>query len=204
MLRRGPSSPVSSLASMFPYRRCARSPAAPALGAARSVATDFFKLLRRSREKARVERSHPSMLMTSMTSAEGEQPALAAEKPVLAGRRLRHRVMVAGKYVFGPGKADLLSGIRETGSLAATARRLSMSYMRAWTLVQEMHRMYAKPLVQLRRGGKTKGGAALTPDGEKALLLYRQMEAEALAATEPAWKEFCALLKPAPGEGPTD
>jgi len=26
-----------------------------------------------------------------------------------APRRLRHRVMVAGKYVFGPGKADVLA-----------------------------------------------------------------------------------------------
>jgi len=105
--------------------------------------------------------------------------------------------MSAGKFVFGPGKADLLSAICETGSLVAAARDLGMSYMRAWRLVQEMHRLYAKPLVELRRGGKTKGGAKLTPAGEKALLLYRRMESEALAATEPAWKEFCSLLRPA-------
>jgi len=37
----------------------------------------------------------------------------------------------------------------------------------------------------------------LTPAGELALALYRRMEGEALAATEPAWKEFCGLLKPA-------
>jgi molybdate transport system regulatory protein len=117
-----------------------------------------------------------------------------------AGRRLRHRVMVDGKYVFGPGKADVLAGIRETGSLAATARSLGMSYMRAWRLVQEMHRLYAKPLVELQRGGKARGGAKLTPAGEKALMLYHRMESEALAATEPAWKEFCRLLKKSPGK----
>jgi len=117
------------------------------------------------------------------------------------GRRLRHRVMVAGKVVFGPGKADVLAGIRETGSLAATARSLGMSYMRAWRLVQEMHRLYAEPLVELQRGGKTKGGARLTSAGEKALLLYRQMESEALAATEPAWKKFRGLLKPSLRQG---
>ena len=105
--------------------------------------------------------------------------------------------MVAGKYVFGPGKADVLAAIRETGSLAAAGRSLGMSYMRAWRLVQEMHSLYAKPLVEMQRGGKTKGGAQLTPAGELALALYRRMEGEALAATEPAWKEFCGLLKPA-------
>jgi molybdate transport system regulatory protein len=117
-------------------------------------------------------------------------------KPGPAGRRLRHKVMVAGKPVFGPGKADLLAGIAETGSLTAAARRMGMSYMRAWRLVQEMHELYAKPLVELQRGGSEKGGAKLTPAGEKALSLYRQMEAEALAATEPAWKKFRKLLDP--------
>jgi molybdate transport repressor ModE-like protein len=53
-----------------------------------------------------------------------------------------------------------------------------------------MHRLYAKPLLELQRGGKTRGGAKLTPAGEKALVDYRRMEDEALAATEPAWKEF--------------
>jgi molybdate transport system regulatory protein len=133
-----------------------------------------------------------------MTSGKDNQRERAAVKPPAVGRRLRHRVMAGGKFVFGPGKADVLAGIRETGSLAATARNLGMSYMRAWRLVQEMHRLYAKPLVELQRGGKARGGARLTPAGEKALLLYRRMESEALAATEPAWKEFCGLLKKSP------
>jgi molybdate transport system regulatory protein len=105
--------------------------------------------------------------------------------------------MAAGKYVFGPGKADVLVAIQETGSLAAAGRSLGMSYMRAWRLVQEMHALYAKPLVEMHRGGKTQGGAQLTAAGQKALALYQRMESEALAATEPAWKEFCGLLKPA-------
>jgi molybdate transport system regulatory protein len=77
--------------------------------------------------------------------------------------------MFAGISVFGPGKADVLAGIRETGSLAATARSLRMSYMRAWRLVQEMHRFYAKSLVELQRGGKAKGwGKANTSRREDA------------------------------------
>lgn len=109
--------------------------------------------------------------------------------------------MAGGEYVFGPGKADLLSGISETGSLAAAARALGMSYMRAWRLIQEMHKLYAQPLVELHRGGGPKGGATLTPAGQKALLLYRRMEVEALAATEPAYQEFCSLLKPTLRDG---
>ncbi len=107
---------------------------------------------------------------------------------------MRHRVMVDGKYVFGPGKADVLSAIEETGSLAAAARSLGMSYMRAWKLVQGMQKAFAEPLVELQRGGKTQG-AKLTPTGEKALGLYRKMETEALAASAKTWREFCGIVR---------
>jgi molybdate transport system regulatory protein len=136
-----------------------------------------------------------------MISAKPNRPPWLPADSESDGRLLRHRVVVDGKRVFGPGKADVLTGIRETGSLAATARDLGMSYMRAWRLVQEMHEMYAQPLVELKRGGRTRGGANLTPAGEKALLLYRRMESEALAATQAAWEEFRALLKPAVDPG---
>jgi len=124
------------------------------------------------------------------------KPAKGTRSTVTPGRRLRHRVVVGGKVVFGPGKADVLEGIRETGSLAATARSLGMSYMRAWRLVREMRQLYAEPLVEMRRGGKAKGGAKLTAAGAKALRLYRQMEREALEATEAAWRKFRGLLGP--------
>jgi molybdate transport system regulatory protein len=39
---------------------------------------------------------------------------------------------------MGPGKAELLEGIRETGSIAA-GRRMRMSYKRAWFLVEAMN-----------------------------------------------------------------
>ena len=37
---------------------------------------------------------------------------------------------------MGPGKADLLTHVAETGSLSESARRMKMSYMKAWLLVQ--------------------------------------------------------------------
>lgn len=102
--------------------------------------------------------------------------------------------MVEGLWVFGPGKADLLAAIRESGSLSAAAKSLGMSYMRAWLLVQHMQKTFSLPLLELHRGGKLKGGARLTPTGERALALYFQMEEEALAATQKTWRAFSSLL----------
>ena len=66
---------------------------------------------------------------------------------------------------MGPGKADLLTHVAETGSLSESARRMKMSYMKAWLLVQVMNRSYKKPLVQAERGGTKGGGAHLTSYG---------------------------------------
>ena len=77
---------------------------------------------------------------------------------------------------LGPGKADLLQGIRETGSISAAARRMSMSYRRAWELVNEMNRSFSQPLVASTKGGAGRGGASLTAFGDDVLARYRRME----------------------------
>lgn len=104
--------------------------------------------------------------------------------PDRAGR-LRLRVLFAPDVVLGPGKADLLEGIRETGSISAAGRRMAMSYKRAWDLIDAMNRYFSEPVVQTSKGGSGGGGASLTPMGEEVLALYRRIEArsaEAVAA----------------------
>lgn len=86
---------------------------------------------------------------------------------------------------MGPGKADLLEGIAETGSIAAAGRRMGMSYKRAWTLVEAMNTMFADPLVDAAKGGAGGGGAALTPLGARILAAYRRLEATAAIAGAP-------------------
>src|SRR5579862_4039478 len=90
----------------------------------------------------------------------------------------RFRVMHRGEAALGPGKADLLSLINETGSLINASKTMNMSYMRAWKLIKTMNVCFKEPVVELRRGGKTGGGAVLTPTGQRVLALYRQFEAQ--------------------------
>jgi molybdate transport system regulatory protein len=85
-----------------------------------------------------------------------------------------------GTIVLGPGKADLLEAVRDTGSLRRAAAGLGMSYMRAWTLAKTMNAAFREPLVALTRGGAAHGGASLTPVGAEVLALYRKMERQSL------------------------
>ena len=98
---------------------------------------------------------------------------------------LRLRIVFGDSAMLGPGKADLLERIRDTGSIAAAGRAMAMSYKRAWTLVEEMNQAFREPLVASSRGGAQGGGAALTEAGQAVLTHYRKLEeimAEAGAA----------------------
>jgi molybdate transport system regulatory protein len=95
----------------------------------------------------------------------------------------RLRLVAGGTIVLGPGKADLLEAVHDTGSLRRAASSLGMSYMRAWTLVKTMNAAFREPLVTLARGGARHGGATLTPTGKKVLGLYRAMEKRCEKAT---------------------
>lgn len=90
--------------------------------------------------------------------------------------RLRIRIVFGDRAMLGPGKADLLDHIRETGSIAAAGRAMSMSYKRAWSLVEEMNAAFRAPLVTSSRGGTKGGGARLTEMGEDVLENYRALE----------------------------
>jgi len=96
--------------------------------------------------------------------------------------RLRLRVVFGPDVVLGPGKADLLEGIRETGSISAAGRRLKMSYKRAWDLVDALNRYFTEPVVHTSKGGIGGGGASLTPWGDEVLALYRRIEARSREA----------------------
>lgn len=92
------------------------------------------------------------------------------------------RVTFTDDFYVGPGRADLLEGIAETGSIAAAGKRMGMSYKRAWGLVQALNAGWGRPLVETQRGGAGQGGASLSTDGQFVLERYRAMQQAARRA----------------------
>lgn len=58
---------------------------------------------------------------------------------------------------------ELLVAVRATGSLAAAARKVDLSYRYAWGQLQEASAVFGQPLLRMTRGR----GARLTPIGER-------------------------------------
>jgi molybdate transport system regulatory protein len=107
----------------------------------------------------------------------------------------RIRVTVGEEVPLGPGKAQLLALIHQTGSITKAARAMGMSYMRAWTLIQTMNACFREPLVMTSKGGKKGGGGAhLTETGREALVLYEGMIRKCLRALQPDWDRLQKLL----------
>lgn len=117
-------------------------------------------------------------------------------KPTRLGARLR--IAIEPGIALGPGKADLLEAIGETGSISAAGRRLKMSYRRAWLLVDEMNNDFSTPLVQAAKGGSQGGGAALTGTGLEVLQRYRNMERLSNDAVGPDLRALRSLVKRPP------
>ena len=106
----------------------------------------------------------------------------------------RLRIQSGNEIPLGPGKADLLALIDETHSISEAAKRMKMSYMRAWTLIQTMNSSFKEPLIVTARGGEKGGGAQLSDTGRKVLALYRQMNEDCQRACAASWKQLQEFL----------
>ena len=98
--------------------------------------------------------------------------------------RLKLTLVLNSGARIGPGKAALLESVRDTGSIAAAARAMSMDHKRAWLLIDSLNRAFEMPAVERTTGGLRGGGASLTTFGEELLARYRRLQdaAEDLAA----------------------
>lgn len=114
-----------------------------------------------------------------------------------ATSHLSLRLVLAPDAVLGPGKAELLERVRDTGSISAAGRQMGMSYKRAWDLIDAMNRIFAEPVVQASKGGSGGGGAVLTPFGMQVLATYRRIEQTCTDAVATDLKWLRARRRPA-------
>jgi len=118
------------------------------------------------------------------------------------GLKPQIRIMFRKAIAMGPGKADLLEAIAGTGSISAAARKLGMSYRRAWLLVDTMNQCFGKPLVETATGGSHGGGARVTGLGVEVVRRYRDMDLKATAAVSRELSEFARLMARHPAGTP--
>jgi len=112
--------------------------------------------------------------------------------------RAQLRIILGEEIAFGPGKADVLEAIRETGSISAAGKKMGMSYRRTWLLVDTMNRCFQQPLVDTAKGGAHGGGTQLTELGLQVLQQYRELQQEVALITEKHFSALKPLLRKKP------
>lgn len=79
---------------------------------------------------------------------------------------------------FGPGVVELLQLISQTGSLNTAAKKMGMSYNKAWRIIKKAEEEYGSPLVITSVGGSKGGGSVVSENGNKLMkqfLLFQKM-----------------------------
>jgi molybdate transport system regulatory protein len=89
---------------------------------------------------------------------------------------IRFRIDFAENSNLGPGKIALLEGIRTCGSVSEAARRMGISYRRAWLLLDSVNKSFDMPVTVNSVGGRGGGGAEITPFGVLLIERYREVE----------------------------
>ena len=114
------------------------------------------------------------------------------------GARLWIKLDLGGGRQIGPGKIALLKAIEQERSIAAAARALSMSYRRAWLLVDELNRDLGASAVETSIGGRGRGGARLTPLAHDLITAFEALSERAESAARP---DLERLIKRLGGSG---
>jgi len=86
-------------------------------------------------------------------------------------KQVKSRIWIEqeGEVFLGYGRVALLKKIAETHSISAAAKAMSMSYKKAWNLINTMNTSSSQPLVITNTGGKDGGGTAITDYGRKMI-----------------------------------
>lgn len=81
-----------------------------------------------------------------------------------------------GEHLLGKGGAEILSAIKQYGSISKAAENLGMSYRYVWNYLKKMEEVLGEKVVDAKRGGAGGGRAELTEFGETVLRQYRRIE----------------------------
>src|SRR5699024_4901954 len=79
----------------------------------------------------------------------------------------------SGEKVFGAGPCMLLEMVERLGSLSRAAASLSMSYSKAWSIINRAEKILGYSLLERRSGGVGGGGSRLTDDAKALIKSYK-------------------------------
>ncbi|RZS92527.1 winged helix-turn-helix domain-containing protein [Aquimarina brevivitae] len=109
---------------------------------------------------------------------------------------IKSRIWIEGEagVFLGYGRVSLLRFIHTEGSLSKAAKKMQISYKKAWSLIDSMNQNAKEPVVITVTGGNNGGGTFVTPYGldmmnkfeaiNKKCMAFLKDEIETLTSTD--------------------
>jgi len=95
---------------------------------------------------------------------------------------------------FGDGPYQLLRLVDKTGSLHKAAAEMSMSYRKAWLMLNSMEHRLGFPLLSRRVGGIAGGGSELTEQARALLDRYEAFHREVEETLQGIYRKYFGQL----------
>lgn len=97
-----------------------------------------------------------------------------------------------GKVIFGKGRDAILTGIQDTRSLNAAAKKLKMSYRAAWGRLKASEERAGMKLVEV---DSTEKGMHLTPRAKAIIDRFEKLEEDVKSLLTEASLDFQRLIE---------
>jgi molybdate transport system regulatory protein len=97
-----------------------------------------------------------------------------------------------GEYAFGFGLCEILSAVREQGSIKIAAESIGRSYRHVWGRIKDAEAILGRPLVQTRVGGKSEQRSELTDEAAQMLESFMALRETMRQTLE---REFAAAFR---------
>jgi molybdate transport system regulatory protein len=107
---------------------------------------------------------------------------------------LKHKIWIEkdGKVLFGRGRDDILTAVRDMRSLNAAAKKLQMSYRAAWGRLKASEERMGMRLVEI---DATEKGMHLTPKAEALINRFEELERDLEKLLSKAEHDFQKLIQ---------
>lgn len=118
-----------------------------------------------------------------------EKPVSAdpAEFPLRSSLKLRLEKIDA---FFGPGVAQFLVLVDQSGSMQTACRQMEMSYSKGWKIIKKAEQNLGCTLIESRSGGATRGSSHLTDEARDFVNRYLGMEKELKATCAQLFEKY--------------
>jgi len=116
-----------------------------------------------------------------------------APKPVALRRHLAPRQKVwlnwDGVFLMGPNYLRFLAAVDKTGTIREGGRAVGWSYRTCLNRLRRMEWVLGAPILVTTRGGRTGGGARLTPEARRLIRVFTSWQREVERLTRKAFQD---------------